>query len=117
MIQKWKVEKRKQARMSLLKRALIGNFIFAPIITLMMVICFFLLSSQKNNSLPTIFDNMIVIIVSNSMKPEFVRGDVMTIKKVAAEDLKEGDVIAFYRYPESKFPSVIWFHRIVDIRR
>lgn len=95
--------------------SIIGDFIFVPVIIVMIILCFFLLVCRFNNSLPTVFNNTVITVLSDSMNPEFKKGDTVLIKKITAEELKKGDIIAFYRYSESEAPSVIWFHRIVGI--
>ncbi len=51
----------------------------------------------------------IVAVESNSMQPTFSRGDILIIKGVVPEEIKQGDIIVFFA-PERGAPIV---HRVV----
>ncbi len=51
----------------------------------------------------------IVAVESNSMQPTFSRGDILIIKGVAQDEIKQGDIIVFFA-PERGAPIV---HRVV----
>ena len=51
------------------------------------------------------------VVVSGSMEPVFHRGDVVFIKRMDPQDLKEGDILVF-KNPYDDTPIV---HRIIEI--
>ena len=57
-----------------------------------------------------IFRNRLIAIASNSMAPNYYRGDAVIYEKIKPEDLKKGDILVF------KHNDIIITHRIVDIK-
>ena len=57
-----------------------------------------------------IFNNRLIAIASNSMAPNYYRGDAVIYEKMKPEELKKGDILVF------KHNSVIVTHRIIDIK-
>jgi signal peptidase len=53
----------------------------------------------------------VMAVVSNSMVPEFYKGDLVVIKGVDPENLQKGDIVVYHN-PLRNIPIV---HRIVDI--
>jgi len=51
-----------------------------------------------------------LIVDSNSMAPAFVKNDLLLVKAVDADTLREGDVIAFYDYN-----GTVISHRIIGV--
>lgn len=56
-----------------------------------------------------IFNYKLIAIASNSMSPIYNRGDAIIYEKTKAEDVKEGDILAF------KYNNVIITHRVMKI--
>ncbi len=54
-----------------------------------------------------------LIVLTPSMEPEIAAGDLIVVRQIAAEDVKEKDVIAFFD-PDSRQNSVLT-HRVVHI--
>lgn len=52
-------------------------------------------SKSKPNSVPSVFGYKPFIVLSGSMKPNIMVGDLILVKKVDTNKLKVGDVIAF----------------------
>lgn len=101
-----------------------------PVIILAFVCAVIMLTAKANNRVPNFFGNSLVTVLSGSMEPEFMTGEMLLIKKVDLDDLEVGDDIAFYApitneinkgmytyYNEAtgEYYSKIIFHRIVRI--
>ena len=56
----------------------------------------------------------LMIVLSGSMTPIMLPGDMIVVEKVNPTDLKVGDVIAFQE-PGGK-PNTVFTHRIIDVR-
>lgn len=101
------------------------DILIVPIIVLAFICTIITFSAKANNKVPQIFGKSIVTVLSDSMEPEYMVGDVLIIKKVDVESLKIGDNIAFYAPVWLSWPftsvvngervSNIIYHQIVDI--
>lgn len=59
-----------------------------------------------------------LIVMSDSMYPEFGKGDILVCRTAKADELRKGDVIAYYlrtEDPESESGYTVVSHRIKDI--
>ncbi|MEG0663548.1 MAG: signal peptidase I [Clostridia bacterium] len=74
----------------------------------------YLIYMKVTNSIPNLFGNSILRIVSNSMEDEIMTGDYILVKETNPKDIKIGDVIAFYSLDPAiyKQPNT---HRVVEI--
>ena len=82
--------------------------IFAFIVTVLVI------SSDKNNGTASLFGYMPFTVESDSMKPEFSKGDLVLDKEIDdISSLKEGDVITFWTMAGSQ--RIRNTHRIVAI--
>ncbi len=86
---------------------LIGNIIFVPIVVFVFVVSIILFSAKMNNEVPSLFGYSVVKILTGSMsmdittgeeQPQFAQGKCVIVKVVDTNNLKEGDIIAFYDY-------------------
>ena len=81
---------------------IIADIIIYPVVVISLLAALGMLITNRNNALPTIFGTSFVKILSGSMKEDgFLVGDVVFIKQTNIEDLKVGDVVAFYKYFDS----------------
>lgn len=68
----------------------------------------------------TLYTNQrLAVVVTNSMEPELVRGDLVYIEPVGERQIKVGDIIAFnvpvrYRLDPYNYPPVM-IHRVIDV--
>lgn len=77
----------------------IANVVFYLIIALCVFYAIILFTSQNKNKLNPIFGHSLVIITSNSMNNSgFEVGDITVVKNSRVNNVKVGDVIAFYNY-------------------
>ena len=67
------------------------------------------------NQVPTIGGYAPLIVLTDSMYPEIKSGDLIIVRSVDAESVKEGDVISFFD-PDGSGMSVLT-HRVVGVVR
>jgi signal peptidase len=94
-----------------LKYALTGMWWAVLLLGAGLVISF--LSAHFRGEVPRIGDYSVMNIISESMEPNIEKGTYVLIKRVPAEEVKEGDVICFY----SSDPSIYGrpnTHRVVE---
>lgn len=94
-----------------LKYALTGMWWAVLLLGAGLVISF--LSAHFRGEVPRIGDYSVMNIISESMEPSIEKGTYVLIKRVPAEEVKEGDVICFY----SSDPSIYGrpnTHRVVE---
>lgn len=100
------------------KKKRIFRTIFSIIcsLSLIIILCLivFLFTIYNNQTLISFFGNSFIYVLSDSMNPEFKKGDVVFIKSCAPEDLRCDDIIAFYKVSYSS-GTTIYFHRIIEI--
>ena len=77
-----------------------------------LVVC---LQRFSNNEL-SFFDYRLFTVVTGSMEPRYMVGDVLIAKKVAAEDIKVGDSIS-YLGKKGSFNGKIITHEVVEIEK
>lgn len=76
------------------------------------IIILFIVLARANGQIPTIFSHNLYVIVSPSMEPELMVGDVIVSKKYDGEELIEGDVIT-YLGKEGDVAGKLITHKIV----
>lgn len=90
--------------------------IVACLILILFLICNHVLiakSYTNKDEIPSIFSVSATYVMTDSMAPYINGGDLVFIRKVAAEDVATDDVIAFFD-PESAEPMVV-VHRVKEI--
>lgn len=75
--------------------------------------CYIMISSM-NGKVANVFGKSILRVASGSMEPTFYAGDYILVEKVPFEQLKKGDIIAFYSTDESIY-GMANTHRIVAV--
>lgn len=74
------------------------DILFIPILLLALVASVLMFSAKKQNEVPSLFGYSSVVVLTNSMKPDFEPGDYAMVKAVNTDTLEVGDIIAFYAY-------------------
>ena len=75
----------------------IGDILFYPIIILTLFCCFTIFTAKGDHKVPSIFGFSMVNISSGSMtKAGFEKHDMVFLKKKSPNNLRAGDIIAFY---------------------
>lgn len=80
------------------------------IIIFIIMIMLSIFASISSSKPLTVFGFKPLTVLSNSMVPVFEAGDVIIIREIDAEDLKEGDIISFYNEEKNLIT-----HRIASI--
>lgn len=83
--------------------------IFIPVIVLNMILI--VRSYADPEKIPTVFGISPVIVMSNSMYPEFAAGDMIFLQTTDPNTLRVGDVICYYAEGDKEAAVT---HRIVD---
>lgn len=81
-------------------------------ILFVLVVC---LQRFSNNKL-SFFDYRMFTVVSGSMEPRYMIGDVLIAKQVPAEEIKVGDSIS-YLGKRGSFNGMIITHEVIDIEK
>lgn len=92
----------------------VTNIISWVIIIILIVLIIFVLAAKANNKVPKVFGYGMLKLISGSMEPTYMTDEYILIQSVDEDQLKVGDVIAFY----SRDPHIydrINTHRIVEI--
>lgn len=77
--------------------SIITDILIIPIILVAIISAASMINAKGNNKVPKLFGYSAVSIMSNSMKASgFEVGDVALIKETKVNQLKRGDIIAFY---------------------
>lgn len=104
--------------------SILTNILVVPVIILALICTITAFSAKANNEVPSIFGMSVVTVLTSSMEPDHMPGDIMIIRKVDDLDtLKVGDRIAFYAPLTSgyvdevngKLVSRVIYHQIVRI--
>ena len=69
-------------------------------------------SYAKPNEVPSFFGWKPFIVLSGSMETQIMTGDVVVVKEIDANELKENDIIAF-----KEDDNIVITHRIIEIKK
>ena len=96
--------------MKLRKGNILGMIIIIIFLPILIINTILIIKSYTNpNEAPNVFGFKPFIVLSGSMEPTIMTGDIAIIKSCNKDELKEGDIIAF-----RNGTSVIT-HRIIEI--
>jgi signal peptidase len=92
----------------------VGIALCVILIPILIVNCTLIVKGLVNkDKVPSIGGMMPFIVLSNSMEPDIMTGDVIICKEIDPDDVKIGDVISFYD-PAGNGSTVVT-HKVVDI--
>ena len=92
----------------------IGIILCVILIPILVINCTLIIKSYTNkDQVPTISGIFPMIILTDSMYPEFESGDLIICNTAEPEDIKVGDVICFYD-PEGNGTTTVT-HRVQDV--
>lgn len=74
---------------------IVGNVLFYTILVSLLSISFIMVKSVKEGKQPTIMGNKFFTVLTGSMEPTIMTGDLLIAKEVAPEEIKAGDIITF----------------------
>jgi len=88
------------------------NIISTVILVVLIVFVVILFVIRASGKTPTIFGYQVSRVLTGSMEPELMKGDVILIKSVPPSEIKEGDIITF-RSREGEMRGQTITHRVV----
>ena len=87
------------------------------IVTIFVILFFVVVCLQRfSNNRLSFFDYRMFTVISGSMEPKYVIGDVLISKKIDPSDVKVGDTIS-YLGKEGTFANKVVTHEVVDIEK
>ncbi|MBQ3571328.1 MAG: signal peptidase I [Clostridia bacterium] len=93
---------------------IVGICLCVILLPILILNCVLIIKDWSNSKeVPSIGNTVPLIVITESMEPQINGGDLIVVKKVDAQTLKVGDVIAFYD-PVNNFESVVT-HKIDEI--
>ncbi|MEG0571340.1 MAG: signal peptidase I [Oscillospiraceae bacterium] len=91
------------------------NVLVWVLLIVAVLITIIVFTSQSNGGVPKLFGKMPVTILTDSMAPKFVHGDMIINEEVKDfSSLKKDDIITFWTYIDGK--KVINTHRIAEVQ-
>lgn len=95
------------------------NSVFGIMILIILIFSVFAFSSKRNGGIPKVFGKSYVTVLSDSMKDEFKKGDLIVIKRFDQVTLdetvfKKGDIITFEAKTTDGKKTYIT-HRIIEV--
>ncbi|WP_132370852.1 signal peptidase I SipW [Melghiribacillus thermohalophilus] len=95
-------------------RKWIGRIITYTLMTVLVIMLFFVITSKLSGGPPQVFGYQIMKVLSGSMEPTIDTGSLIAVKPVSnTEKLDEGTVIT---YQSIDNPDVLITHRIVEVQ-
>ena len=93
---------------------IVGIVLCAILLPILVVNCFLLVKSVVNeDEVPSIGGMVPLIVLTESMEPEILAGDMIFCKITDPSEIKAGDVISFFD-PEGNGTSVVT-HRVLEV--
>lgn len=74
---------------------IIGNILFYLILISLILVCFTMLRAKKMGVQPSVMGYKFYTVLTGSMSPTIVPGDLVIVKETPASEIKEGDIITF----------------------
>ena len=94
----------------------VGTVLCIILIPVLIINCTLIFRSYTNkDAVPSIGGVFPMIILTDSMEPEFSSGDLIICKTAKAEDIKEGDIICFYD-PDGNGTTTVT-HRVTAVTK
>ena len=93
---------------------IIGTVLCIILVPILIINITLIIKSYTNaDEVPSVGGYLPLIVLTDSMYPEIESGDLIICHTIDAEDVKEGDVIAFFD-PAGNGTSIVT-HRVVEI--
>lgn len=87
------------------------------IVTIFVILFFVVVCLQRfSNNRLSFFDYRMFTVISGSMEPKYVIGDVLISKKIDSSEIKVGDTIS-YLGKEGTFANKVVTHEVIDIEK
>ena len=92
---------------------IVGIVLCVILLPILIVNLTLIIKGFTSDDVPSIGNNIPLIVLTESMEPTIDGGDLIIIKKAKPEDIKQGDVISFYD-PISKSSAIVT-HRVIEV--
>ena len=92
---------------------IVGIVLCVILLPILIVNLTLIIKGFTSEDVPSIGNNIPLIVLTESMEPTIDGGDLIIIKKAKPEDIKQGDVISFYD-PVSKSSAIVT-HRVIEV--
>lgn len=89
----------------------VGNIVFYTVLISLLSISFIMIKSVKEGKQPTIMGNKFFTVLTGSMEPTIMTGDLVIVKETSPEEIVEGDIITF----GSSSSNNITTHRVKEV--
>lgn len=93
------------------KLKILGNIVFYIILISLLSISFTLIKYKKEGTQPSIMGNKFFSVLTGSMEPTIMTGDLIITKQVKPQQIKVGDIITF----ASPNSNNITTHRVIEV--
>ena len=94
---------------------IIGIVLCVILIPMLIINCTLIVKNVVNpDKVPTMFGTAPMIVLSDSMEPVILKGDLIFSNVAKPEDVKEDDVISFYD-PDPKHRGKVVTHRVIKV--
>lgn len=90
---------------------ILGNMIFYIVLISLLSISLIMVKSQKDGKQPSIMGNKFFTVMTGSMEPTIMVGDLVVAKEVQPEQIKVGDIITF----KGETSQNITTHRVKEV--
>ena len=74
---------------------ILGNILFYTILISLLSVSFIMVKSAKEGKQPTIMGNKFFVVLTGSMEPTIMTGDLVITKEISPKEIKAGDIITF----------------------
>lgn len=90
---------------------ILGNILFYVVLISLISTSFLMIKSQREGKQTSIMGNKFFTVMTGSMQPTIMVGDLVIVKEVPKEQIKDGDIITF----KSENSENITTHRVKEV--
>lgn len=92
---------------------IVGIILCIILIPILIINCILIVKSYTSDDVPSVAGTLPLIVLTDSMYPLIESGDLIICHTAEAEDIEEGDVIAFFD-PAGNGSSIV-SHRVIEV--
>ena len=92
---------------------IVGIILCIILIPILIINCILIVKSYTSDEVPSVAGTLPLIVLTDSMYPLIESGDLIICHTAEAEDIEEGDVIAFFD-PAGNGSSIV-SHRVIEV--
>src|SRR5690606_1160233 len=91
--------------------SVMGYILFVGVV---IFLCYFIISSKVNNKVPVFGNYSFLKVLTGSMETTISKDQIVLVKKVSVDEIKQSDVISYYCSGKDKKEIVIT-HRVTKV--